>query len=103
MDAGRGTLPHVVVALRVVMGVLFAVVTAVLVLPLLLVFDLISGGTALGLCPAGLRVCQPGYFTGPELLGVLLIVVFVAVMGIGLCARGIRYLEKVEDDSGVAS
>ena len=58
----------------------------------------VSGGTALGLCPTGLRVCQPGYFTGIELLGVLLIVLFVAIAGIGLCVRGIRRFEKQADD-----
>lgn len=98
MAAPRGTLPCVVVVLRIVLGVLLAVVAAVLVVPLLIVFDLVSGGTAFGLCPTGLRVCQPGYFTGIELLGVLLIVLFVAIAGIGLCVRGIRRFEKQADD-----
>lgn len=87
-----------VVVLRIVLGVLLAVVAAVLVVPLLIVFDLASGGTAFGLCPTGLRACQPGYFTGVELLGVLLLVLFVAIAGIGLCARGIRYLDARNDE-----
>ncbi len=82
-----------VVVFRIVLGVLLVVVAAVLVVPLLVVFDLVSGGTAFGLCPTGLRFCQPGYFTGVELLGVLLIVLFVAIAGIGLSARGIRHFE----------
>lgn len=101
MCAARGTLRRVVVALRVVMAILLAVVAGVLVVPLLLVFDLMSGGTAFGLCPTGLRVCQPGYFTGLELLGVLLVVAFVAVAGIGLCARAIRHFEQAEEDTPV--
>ena len=87
-----------VVALRIVLGVLLAVVAAVLVVPLLIVFDLISGGTALGLCPNGLRACQPGYFTGIELMGGLLAVLLVALVGIGLCARGIRHFAARSDD-----
>lgn len=102
MAAVPGTLPNVVVTLRIVMAVLLAVVAAVFAVPLLLVFDLISGGTAFGLCPTGLRVCQPGYFTGLELAGLLLVVGFVAIAGIGLCARAIRHLEKVEEDPRVA-
>lgn len=82
------------VALRFVVGVLLAVVAVVLVVPLFLVFDLVSGGTAFGLCPSGLRACQPGYFSGIELLGLLLIVLFVAVAGIGLCARFIRRFQE---------
>lgn len=102
MAAYRGTLPRVVVTLRIAMAVLVAIVAAVFGVPLLLVFDLISGGTAFGLCPSGLRVCQPGYFTGLELLGLLLTVAFFAVAGIGLCARAIRHFERATEDSRVA-
>jgi hypothetical protein len=102
MGARPGTLPRVVVTLRIAMAVLLAIVVAVFAVPLLLVFDLISGGTAFGLCPTGLRVCQPGYFTGLELAGLLLVVAFIAIAGIGLCARAIRHLEKVEEDRRVA-
>ena len=80
--------------LRVILGILLAVVAAVVVVPLFLVFDLASGGTAFGLCPAGLRRCEPGYFTGVELLAVLLLVLFAAIGGIALCTRGIRYFEE---------
>ena len=85
-----------VVALRVIVGILLAVVAGVLVVPLLIVFDLVSGGTAFGLCPSGLRACQPGYFTGIELLAGLLLVLFVAIAGIGLCGRAIRHFEERE-------
>ena len=80
-----------VILLRIILGILIAVAAAVVVVPVLIVFDLVSGGTAFGLCPSGLRTCEPGYFTSVELLGVLLLVLFVAIGGIALCARGIRH------------
>lgn len=87
-----------IVVLRVILGVLIAVVAAVVAVPVFIVFDLVSGGTAFGLCPSGLRTCEPGYFAGFELLGVLLLVLFVAVGGIALCAKGIR---RLQDPVGV--
>jgi hypothetical protein len=83
----------VVILLRVILGILIAVVAAAVAVPVLIVFDLVSGGTAFGLCPSGLRTCEPGYFAGVELLGVLLLVLFVAVGGIALCAKGIRHFQ----------
>ena len=85
-----------IIALRILLGVLLAAAAAIIVVPLLLVFDLVSGGTAFGLCPNGLGTCQPGYFTGLELLGLLLAMLFVAIAGVGLCARAIRHLEEKE-------
>jgi hypothetical protein len=83
----------VVIVLRVILGILIAVVVAAVAVPVLIVFDLVSGGTAFGLCPGGLRTCEPGYFAGVELLGVLLLVLLVAIGGIALCAKGIRHFQ----------
>lgn len=82
-----------VILLRIILGILIAVVAAVVAVPVLIVFDLVSGGTAFGLCPGGLRTCEPGYFAGVELLGVLLLVLFIAIGGVALCAKGIRYFQ----------
>ena len=92
------TLHRVVVLLRIIIGILAAVVAAVLAVPLLIAFDLVDGGDAFGLCPLGLRGCNPGYFTGIELLGILMLVLFVAIAGIGLCARGIRHFQPQTND-----
>jgi len=86
-------MPHVIIVLRLILGVLIAVVAAIVAIPVFIVFDLISGGTAFGMCPGGLRTCEPGYFAGVELLGALMLALFVAVGGIALCAKGIRRLE----------
>lgn len=93
MIACRGTLHRVVILLRIILGILIAVVAAVVAVPVLVVFDLISGGTAFGLCPSGVRTCEPGYFAGIELLAALLLVLAVAVSGIALCAKGIRHFD----------
>ncbi|MFB3050104.1 MAG: hypothetical protein ACE1Z9_08140 [Acidimicrobiia bacterium] len=83
-----------VILLRVVQAILLAVVAAIAAVPLFLVFDLGSGGTALGLCPSGLARCEPGYFSGIELFGILLVALFVAIGGVGLCAAGIRRVQS---------
>ncbi len=83
-----------VVVLRILQGIFIAIAAAAVVIPVFVVYDLVSGGTAFGLCPTGLRTCEPGYFAGPELLGVLLLVLFFAIGGIALCARGIRHFES---------
>lgn len=79
--------------MRFIQAILLAVVAALAAVPLFLVFDLVSGGTALGLCPNGLARCEPGYFAGVELIGILFVVLFVAIGGIGLCAAGIRRVQ----------
>jgi hypothetical protein len=93
MFASRGTLPGVVVLLRVVLGILIAIAAAIVVIPVFVVFDLVSGGTAFGLCPTGLRTCEPGYFAWAELLGILLLALFVLGAGMALCVRGIRHFQ----------
>jgi len=82
-----------IIVLRLVLGVLIAVVAAIVAVPVFIVFDLVSGGTAFGMCSSGLRTCEPGYFAGVELMGGLLLALFVAIGGIALCAKGIRSLE----------
>ncbi len=85
-----------VILLRAVQAILLAVVAAIAAVPLFLVFDLVSGGTALGLCPSGLARCEPGYFSGIELFGILLVGLFVAIGGFGLCAAGIRRVQNTK-------
>ena len=85
-----------VILLRAVQAILLAVVAAIAAVPLFLVFDLVSGGTALGLCPSGLARCEPGYFSGIELFGILLVALFVAIGGVGLCSAGIRRVQNTK-------
>jgi hypothetical protein len=80
----------VLIALRILLGVLMMVVVATAVAPLLVIADLAGGGTGWGLCPEGIGACSTSYFTGPELLTILLFVLFFSLGGIAVCMRLIR-------------
>lgn len=88
-----GTLHDVLIALRILLGVLVVILLGAAVVPLLVVADLASGGTGWGLCPEGLRACSTSYFAGPELLAILVFVLLATAGGIAVCVRLIRRLE----------
>lgn len=81
------------IALRILLGVLIAIVITAAVVPLLVIADLAGGGTGWGLCPDGISTCTTSYFAGPELLAILLVVLFAALGGIAICNRLIRRLD----------
>ena len=81
------------IALRILLGVLVAIVIAVSIVPMLVIADLAGGGTGWGLCPDGLSTCTTSYFAGPELLAILLFVLCAAVGGIAICSRLLRRLD----------
>lgn len=82
------------VRLGVVVLVLVAI--GIGILPILLLINLLDGGTGLGLCPDGLEVCTNPYSTGPELIIVLTLALFLTVLGIRLLMRLAR---KLDDDT----
>jgi len=86
----------VLTVLRILLGVLIAVAIATALVPLLIVADLAGGGAGWGLCPEGVSACSSSYFAGPELLLLLLLVLFVTLTGIALCNRGIRRLQRTQ-------
>lgn len=75
---------------------LVAAAVAVGVVPLLVLFDLLRGGSGWGLCPYGLEACDIPYTAGAELTLVLLVVLFVLVLGIRLLMRLAR---RLRDDT----
>lgn len=87
-----GSLPCVLIALRILLGVLVAIVIAAAAAPMLVIADLAGGGTGWGLCPDGITTCTTSYFAGPELALVLLFVLFGALGGVAICSRLIRRL-----------
>ena len=87
-----GSLWNVLIALRILLGVLVAIAIAAAVAPMLVIADLAGGGTGWGLCPDGITTCTTSYFAGPELLAILLFVLFAALGGIAICNRLIRRL-----------
>jgi len=78
------------------LGVFLLVVLAVAigVVPILVLIDLLDGGTGYGLCPGGLEFCDKPYSTGAELIIVLTIALFLTVMGIRLLMRLARRLQE---------
>lgn len=72
----RGTLVAMT-ALRFGIGVVLGLMAMVALLPLVVLLDLAGGGTGLGLCEGGLARCRTSYFDGPELLGILVLVLLL--------------------------
>jgi hypothetical protein len=66
------------------LGILIVLVAAALVavtlLPMIVLLDLASGGTGLGICEGGLGSCRTSYFHGPELAGMLVLVILLLVL-----------------------
>ncbi|MEA2010320.1 MAG: hypothetical protein U9N78_06415 [Actinomycetota bacterium] len=82
------------IAFRTLLGVLIGVAVATALVPMLVIADLAGGGSGWGLCPEGIGTCSTSYFAGPELLAILLVVLFATLAGIAVCTRWIRRLEK---------
>ncbi|HEY6634863.1 MAG TPA: hypothetical protein VI141_04535 [Acidimicrobiia bacterium] len=80
------------------LGVFLLVVAAVAIgiVPILVLIDLLDGGTGWGLCPGGLEICDKPYSTGAELIVVLSIALFLVLAGIRLLMRLAR---RLRDDS----
>lgn len=65
--------------LRLVVAVLVLVAVAIGVLPLLVLMDLSSGGTGLGICPGGIGACAISYSRPIELSVYLAVTLFAVV------------------------
>lgn len=66
--------------LRVAAGVIVALIVLVALVPMIALLDLAGGGDGLGICPGGLGSCRTSYFDGPELLAILLVLIFLLLM-----------------------
>jgi hypothetical protein len=69
-----------VTAIRILIGVVIASIAGVALVPMLALLDLAGGGDGLGLCTEGLASCRTSYFDGFELLGMLVVVLFLLLM-----------------------
>ncbi len=65
---------------RILIGTVIAAIVVVALVPMVALVDLAGGGDGLGLCPEGISSCETSYFQGPELLGVLTILLFLLLM-----------------------
>jgi hypothetical protein len=75
------------VFVRILLGALVAMLVVVVAVPAVVLFDLVVGGTGLGLCPMGLGACTTSAFTVMELLGVLMLAVAIVGAAIVGCLR----------------
>lgn len=78
------------------LGVFVLVVAAVAigVVPILVLIDLLDGGSGWGLCPDGLEFCDRPYSTGAELIVILTFALFLVVFGIRMLVRLARRLQE---------
>jgi hypothetical protein len=79
-------------AIRVSIFLLSITAVAVAVVPIVVMIDLVSGGTGYGLCPGGLDACERPFTTGPEMLILLTLALFLIVVAIRLLVRLARRL-----------
>lgn len=82
--------------LRVLILLLGVAAVAIATVPLLVLIDLLGGGTGFGLCPGGIQDCDKPFSTGAELVIILAVGLFAVVGGIRILARMAR---RMQDDS----
>lgn len=78
------------------LGVVLLSLTAIgiALIPILVLIDLLDGGTGWGLCPDGLQACSNPYTTGAEFALFLIFGLFITVIGIRLLMRLARRLRS---------
>lgn len=80
---------------RIVLGALLGILGLVVAVPAIVLIDLVSGGTGLGLCPRGLGTCDTGAYAGAELLIILAGLIIVLGVGIAACMHLLRRSRNV--------
>lgn len=78
---------------RVAIVILVLAAIGIAVVPILVMVDLLGGGTGWGLCPAGLESCDNPYTTPFELLIMLAVSLFVVTLAIRVVMKLARRLQ----------
>jgi len=98
--AGIGANPGyrftVVAVFLIRLGVVLLSATAIgiALVPILVIIDLLDGGTGWGLCPNGLDACANPYTTAAEFAVILILGLFITVLGIRLLMKLARQLRS---------
>lgn len=79
---------------RLAVFILVVVAIAIGIVPILILIDLLDGGTGWGLCPGGIEACDKPYSTAAELIILLSLGLFLTVLGIRLLMRLARRLRN---------
>lgn len=87
-----------VAALRFVIYILIAAAILIAIVPLLVLLNLVQGGTGFGLCPDGITSCRNPYTAAPELSATLTIGLLVIVAAIRILMRLARRLRAEDYD-----
>lgn len=82
--------------IRILILLLSATAVGIAAVPVIVMIDLLGGGTGFGLCPNGLEACDKPFSTGAEFAMVLTIALFIVVLAIRLLMKLAR---RLEDDS----
>lgn len=82
-----------VTAIRILVLLLALIALGILLIPVLVLVDLVSGGTGYGLCSGGIENCDLPYSAGAEMLILVAIAMFVVLMVIRLLMRLARRLQ----------
>jgi len=78
---------------RVAIVLLVLAAVGIAVVPILVMVDLLGGGTGWGLCPGGLESCDNPYTTPFELLVMLAVSLFVVILAIRVVMKLARRLQ----------
>ncbi|MGH8950427.1 MAG: hypothetical protein ACRDX9_03285 [Acidimicrobiia bacterium] len=74
--------------------ILSATAIGIALVPILVLIDLLDGGTGWGLCPDGIEACNNPYTTAAEIGVLLTLGLFLSVLGIRLLMRLARRLRS---------
>jgi hypothetical protein len=74
--------------------ILSATAITIALIPILVLIDLLDGGTGWGLCPQGIEACNNPYTTAAEFGILLTIGLFLSVLGIRLLMKLARRLRS---------
>lgn len=82
--------------MRFAVFLLIVAAVAIGIVPIVILIDLLGGGTGFGICPDGLELCHRPYSAGAELIIVLTVALFVVLASIRLLMRLAR---RLQDDT----
>lgn len=80
--------------LRLGVFLLSAIAIGIALVPILVLIDLLDGGTGWGLCPNGIEACDNPFTTAAEIGVVLTLGLFLSVLGIRLLMRLARQMRS---------
>lgn len=81
---------------RLLVLILIGVALVIAVVPLLVLIDLVQGGSGFGLCTDGITSCRNPYTAAPELTAALTVALLAVVASIRVLMRTARRLRSEE-------